>query len=75
LFPRSKRPDFLQNGRDRMDPDQIHNLIDASEHRGRIVKLRAALDAHMLAVNDNEFIPESAPLEAMTRAARLMRIR
>jgi hypothetical protein len=45
------------------DPDQIHNLIDAPGHRRRIAKLRAALDAHMLAVNDNGFIPESSPLE------------
>ena len=41
------------------DPDQIDNLIDASEHRARIDAMRAALDAHMLAVNDNGFIPES----------------
>jgi hypothetical protein len=45
------------------DPDQIRNLIDAPEHRQRIAKMRAALDAHMLAVNDNGFIPESSPLE------------
>lgn len=45
------------------DPDQIRNLIAAPEHRRRIAKMRAALDAHMLAVNDNGFIPESSPLE------------
>jgi arylsulfatase A-like enzyme len=45
------------------DPDQIHNLINASELRGHVVKLRAALDAQLLAVNDNGFIPESSPLE------------
>lgn len=45
------------------DPDQVHNLIEASGHRGRLGKLRAALDAQMLAVNDNGFIPESSPLE------------
>jgi arylsulfatase A-like enzyme len=45
------------------DPDQVRNLINAPEHRGRIDALRAALDAHMIAINDNGFIPESSPLE------------
>lgn len=45
------------------DPDQIDNLIDAPAHRERVDAMRAALDAHMLAVNDNGFIPESSPIE------------
>lgn len=45
------------------DPDEIRNLIDAPEHRARIGGMRAALDAHMLAIHDNGFIPESSPLE------------
>lgn len=45
------------------DPDQIDNLIDAPKHRARINEMRSALDAHMLAVNDNGFIPESGQAE------------
>lgn len=45
------------------DPDQLNNLIDAPEHRQRIDAMRTALDEHMLAVNDNGFIPEGSPLE------------
>jgi arylsulfatase A-like enzyme len=45
------------------DPDQVRNLIDAPEHRKLIDAMRAALDAHMLAVNDNGFIPESSAIE------------
>lgn len=45
------------------DPDQIHNLIEVPEHRKRVAHMRAALNAHMLAVNDNGFIPESSSIE------------
>jgi arylsulfatase A-like enzyme len=45
------------------DPDQVRNLIGAPEHLRLIDTMRAALDAHMLAVNDNGFIPESSALE------------
>jgi hypothetical protein len=45
------------------DPDEIQNLIDVPEQRERIATMSAALDAHMLAINDNGFIPESASLE------------
>ena len=45
------------------DPDQVRNLIDAPEHRERIGAMRTALDAHMLSINDNGFIPESSVLE------------
>jgi arylsulfatase A-like enzyme len=45
------------------DPDQIVNRIGAAEHRERIVAMRAALDEHMLSINDNGFIPEGSGLE------------
>jgi arylsulfatase A-like enzyme len=45
------------------DPDQIHNLVEAPEHHARIAALRIVLDAHMLEINDNGFIPESSPIE------------
>lgn len=45
------------------DPDEVNNLIGAAEHRARIDAMRAALDAHMIAVNDNGFIPESSSIE------------
>ncbi len=53
-----------------VDPDPVRNLIDAPEHRRRVAKLRAALDAHMVAVNDNGFIPESSPLEGYDAESR-----
>jgi hypothetical protein len=45
------------------DPDQLENLVGVASHRKRLEAMRAALDAHMVAVNDNGFIPESSPLE------------
>ena len=45
------------------DPDQVTNLIGTSEHRVRIDAMRTALDAHMVSVNDNGFIPESSAVE------------
>jgi hypothetical protein len=45
------------------DPDQVENLVDVPVHRKRAARMRDALDAHMLAVNDNGFIPESSPIE------------
>jgi arylsulfatase A-like enzyme len=47
------------------DPDQLTNLADAPEQSGRMETMRAALDAHMLAVTDNGFIPEGSPLEGL----------
>ena len=44
------------------DPDQAENLIGQA-HDDRVRIMREALDAHMLAVNDNGFIPEGSPLE------------
>lgn len=45
------------------DPDQTVNLIDAVAHRPTIEAMRLALDAHMVEVNDNGFIPEGSALE------------
>jgi hypothetical protein len=40
------------------DRDQVNNLADAPAHAARLRAMRRALDEHMLAVNDNGFIPE-----------------
>ncbi len=45
------------------DPDQLRNLAAASDQRGRLRRMGAALDRHMLAINDNGFIPEGAAPE------------
>jgi arylsulfatase A-like enzyme len=47
----------------RADPDEVHNLIDDPGHERRIEQMRQAVDEHMLAVNDNGFIPEGHPAE------------
>jgi len=43
------------------DPHQVANLADDPAHRAKLDELRAALDAHMVAINDNGFIPEGNP--------------
>jgi arylsulfatase A-like enzyme len=45
------------------DPDEVRNLVDDPDHRGRLDELRAALDEHMVAINDNGFIPEGSAAE------------
>jgi arylsulfatase A-like enzyme len=50
------------------DTDQVQNLVDSSGQvppalQARIGHMREALDAHMLHINDNGFIPEGAPQE------------
>lgn len=45
------------------DPDQVDDRIGQDAHRPLIDEMRRALDAHMLAVNDNGFIPEGSPIE------------
>lgn len=45
------------------DPDSVENLADAPAHAARLATLRRALDEHMLATNDNGFIPEGMPQE------------
>lgn len=45
------------------DRDQLTNLATRPAHQGALTRLRRALDRHMLAINDNGFIPEGSPLE------------
>ncbi|WP_129782130.1 sulfatase-like hydrolase/transferase [Peristeroidobacter soli] len=45
------------------DPDEIDNRIGDVALAGCIAALRAALDAHMIHINDNGFIPEGSALE------------
>jgi arylsulfatase A-like enzyme len=52
------------------DPDQLRNLIDAKEHAARIDEMRGALDAHMLGIVDNGFIPEGSALEGYEPSRR-----
>lgn len=47
----------------RSDRDQVNNLIADPAWQDRIADIRAAVDEHMIAVNDNGFIPESAAPE------------
>lgn len=45
------------------DPDQIDNLATRPEQHKRLSAMRRALDAHMLAIRDNGFIPEDLSVE------------
>jgi hypothetical protein len=45
------------------DRDQITNLAADQASRSVLRRLRRALDSHMLAINDNGFIPEGSSLE------------
>ena len=45
------------------DRDEVHNLAEVPAHAERLKAMRKALDDHMIAVNDNGFIPEGVPLE------------
>lgn len=45
------------------DPDEVVNLVDDPEHGERLDSLRTALDEHMVAINDNGFIPEGSAAE------------
>ncbi|MEH3105757.1 MAG: sulfatase-like hydrolase/transferase [Sphingomonas fennica] len=40
------------------DPDEVVNLINAAGSASVAARLRRALDAHMIAINDNGFLPE-----------------
>lgn len=42
------------------DPDEVNNLVDHPAGRDTARRLRTALDRHMLAINDNGFLPEGA---------------
>jgi len=50
------------------DPDELNNLAGAPSGRAALASLRRALDRHMLAINDNGFIPEGSPLEGAENA-------
>lgn len=45
------------------DPDQIENRADDPTMAGHLRSLRQALDRHMIAINDNGFIPEGSPIQ------------
>ena len=45
------------------DPDCVNNLIADPDQQARISEMRQALDAHMIEVNDNGFIPDGCPIE------------
>lgn len=45
------------------DADETVNLAKRPEQAGRMTEMRQALDRHMLAINDNGFIPEDSRLE------------
>jgi len=47
----------------RADPDEVVNLIDDPRSKATADRLRKAVDRHMLAINDNGFLPEGAPGE------------
>ncbi|MBC5766754.1 sulfatase family protein [Ramlibacter albus] len=50
------------------DFHQIQNLADRPEVSAKLEELRRALDDHMIAVNDNAFIPEGSSLLGYTRS-------
>uniref|UniRef100_UPI003D8A11F4 sulfatase-like hydrolase/transferase n=1 Tax=Gordonia sp. B7-2 TaxID=3420932 RepID=UPI003D8A11F4 len=54
------------------DPDETSNLVARKEFTDVLSRLRTALDTHLIAVNDNGFIPESDPAEGYveSRSAR-----
>lgn len=45
------------------DKDQVTNLADDPKALRVLKEMRAALDRHMLSINDNGFIPEASPEE------------
>lgn len=45
------------------DEDEVHNLADSPTHQGVRKRLSRALDSHILAVNDNGFLPEGSAAE------------
>lgn len=45
------------------DPDQVTSLVDRRDQCARLQTLRAVLDGHLVAINDNGFIPEGSSLE------------
>ncbi|MEG3168041.1 sulfatase-like hydrolase/transferase [Sphingomonas sp. LB3N6] len=45
------------------DPDEVNSLVGNPAQIPRMVAMRRALDAHMIAIHDNGFIPEGDPAE------------
>jgi arylsulfatase A-like enzyme len=54
----------------RADPDEVHNLIDEAAYQNRIEQMRKAVDDHMIATNDNGFIPEGHRTEGWVASRR-----
>lgn len=54
----------------RTDTYEIHNLAADPQYRGVLEKHRHALDKHILATNDNGFIPEGHPLQGWTESRK-----
>lgn len=52
------------------DPDQVVNLARSAAHKAKLDELRKALDAHMLAINDNGLIPEGSSVEGYVNSRR-----
>ena len=52
------------------DPDQVDNRVADDRYAGTVAALSEALDAHMLAIHDNGFIPEGAPQEGFEESRR-----
>lgn len=50
------------------DRDELHDLIDEASQQSRVAEMRAALNRHMVAINDNGFIPEDSPVEGYYRS-------
>ncbi len=45
------------------DPDEVVNLADDERYHLQLARMRTALDRHMVAIRDQGFIPEGAPME------------
>ena len=52
----------------RDDPDQVTNLAGDPRYSQRLAAAREALDRHLLAINDNGFIPERMDIEGFERS-------
>jgi len=50
------------------DPHEINDLAASPEHRATLAELSGALDAQMLAINDNGFLPETMPGEGWSES-------
>lgn len=52
------------------DPHQLTNLAADPAHRARLEALSKALDAHLVAINDNGFIPEGTSAEGYAESRK-----